>query len=393
MTATAPAKRLTRAESQERTRGLIVEAASRLFLSQGFRVTSLEQIAEEAGFTRGAVYSNFEGKTAMGIAAIDELYAREERRLEAVLDDALDQSPDGWFEAFATWADATIGDPAWMRLEIEVAASSASDDGHRAATAARYARLRSRAAEMLGRAIRQRPTGGSRRARRRDSRARPRDRRPASRRPGRRGLRLERRSARAPRPVEAPRKIRCSFAVPSERVTNMRSMNDEATSTDAEAIRVAAQIHEPGLPVSEVMYALADAADPDQAILVNVPVLVDELNFGDIVHVGEADDFGIRPILEVVVASGHVHLLVAAEGGKAHLLAAELERTFPRYALRIAIASETMISVSVHPDLDPEHVAAVIEPWLGDGADPDDLLAMSTPCVTEIGPLATANTR
>ena len=114
----------------------------RLFLRDGFRVTSLEAVAEEAGFTRGAVYSNFASKTAMGIAVIDELYAREERRLEEALRGS---ARDDWFGALSAWAEETIGDPAWMRLEIEIAASSAHDDAHRVATAARYARLRARA--------------------------------------------------------------------------------------------------------------------------------------------------------------------------------------------------------------------------------------------------------
>jgi AcrR family transcriptional regulator len=147
-TATA---RLTRAESQERTRRLIVEAAAELFLRDGFRTTSLERIAEEAGFTRGAVYSNFESKTAMGIAVIDELYAREERRLSETLAGLPADDRDAAFDALASWADSTIGDPAWMRLEIEVAASSAHDDAHRAATAERYARLREWAVETLER--------------------------------------------------------------------------------------------------------------------------------------------------------------------------------------------------------------------------------------------------
>jgi AcrR family transcriptional regulator len=146
--ATKP-QRLTRAESQQRTRALIVDAATRLFLNDGFRVTSLEQIAEEAGFTRGAVYSNFDGKTAMGIAVIDELYAREERKLEATLR-GLEAAPaDAIFDALSAWADETIGDPAWTRLEIEIAASSAHDDAHRAATAARYARLREHCAALV----------------------------------------------------------------------------------------------------------------------------------------------------------------------------------------------------------------------------------------------------
>jgi AcrR family transcriptional regulator len=139
--------RLTRAQSQARTRTLIVEAATRLFLRDGFGVTSLEQIGGEAGFTRGAVYSNFPSKTAVGIAVIDELYEREARRLEAALS-ATDDF-DGWFDALSAWAEATIGDPQWTRLEIEVAAFSAHDGAYRTATAARYARMRERWAAVF----------------------------------------------------------------------------------------------------------------------------------------------------------------------------------------------------------------------------------------------------
>ena len=139
--------RLTRAESRERTRGLIVDAATRLFLRAGFQVTSLEQIGEEAGFTRGAVYSNFPSKTAMGIAVIDELYEREGDRLEAALEAT--EGLDEWFDALAAWADRTIGEPQWTRLEIELAAFSAHDDVYRAATAARYAGMRRRWAALF----------------------------------------------------------------------------------------------------------------------------------------------------------------------------------------------------------------------------------------------------
>ncbi len=131
---------LTRTESQARTRKLIIEAATSLFLRDGFQVTSLEQIGEEAGFTRGAVYSNFPSKTAMGIAVIDELYAREAERLEEAL--SATESTGEWFDALSRWADNTIGDPRWTRLEVELAASSAHDEGYRAATAARYEAMR-----------------------------------------------------------------------------------------------------------------------------------------------------------------------------------------------------------------------------------------------------------
>jgi len=139
--------RLTRAESQARTRALIVEAATRLFLRDGFQVTSLEQIGEEAGFTRGAVYSNFPSKTAMGIAVIDELYEREARTLEAALEETGDLA--SWFDALAAWAEQTIGDPQWTRLEIELAAFSAHEESYKAATAERYARTRERWAALF----------------------------------------------------------------------------------------------------------------------------------------------------------------------------------------------------------------------------------------------------
>ncbi len=139
---------LTRAESQARTRQLIIQAASRLFLREGFQRTSLEEIGEQAGFTRGAVYSNFPSKTAMGIAVIDELYAREAARLEGML--SATESVDEWFDALARWADETVGDPQWTRLEIELAASSAHDESYRAATAARYEVMRGRWVALFG---------------------------------------------------------------------------------------------------------------------------------------------------------------------------------------------------------------------------------------------------
>ena len=164
-------------------------------------------------------------------------------------------------------------------------------------------------------------------------------------------------------------------------------MNDERTYTDAETLRVAAPVVEHEVPVcSEVMYALPDPADPDQAVLASVPFLVDGLNFGDIVRLGDEDEHGVRPILEVVVASGHVHVLAAAEPGEGFELLAELDRMFPAYALRITQANDHLLSVSVHPDLDPADVHAAIESWLAaDGADADEHPAMGPACETRLG--------
>jgi AcrR family transcriptional regulator len=63
-------RRLTREESKARTRHELLRAASRLFLRNGFVATSLSDIAEEAGLTKGAVYSNFESKEDLFLALL-----------------------------------------------------------------------------------------------------------------------------------------------------------------------------------------------------------------------------------------------------------------------------------------------------------------------------------
>jgi AcrR family transcriptional regulator len=55
-------KRLTRAEAKARTRELLLDAASEVFASKGLAGASVEEIAERAGFSIGALYSNFSGK-------------------------------------------------------------------------------------------------------------------------------------------------------------------------------------------------------------------------------------------------------------------------------------------------------------------------------------------
>ena len=55
-------KRLSRAESKARTRELLLDAAAETFAQKGYAGASVEEIAESAGFSIGALYSNFGGK-------------------------------------------------------------------------------------------------------------------------------------------------------------------------------------------------------------------------------------------------------------------------------------------------------------------------------------------
>jgi AcrR family transcriptional regulator len=55
-------RRLSRAEQQAQTRAALLEAAARVFVERGFAGASVEAISSQAGFSRGAFYSNFESK-------------------------------------------------------------------------------------------------------------------------------------------------------------------------------------------------------------------------------------------------------------------------------------------------------------------------------------------
>ena len=181
------------------------------------------------------------------------------------------------------------------------------------------------------------------------------------------------------------------FFRPMSPRTSVR-MKNEQNNTGAERIRVAAPVIDAGIPVcSEVLEALPDPSDPDQAIVVNVPVMVDGLNYGDLVRLAPENEFGFRRIVEVVVASGHQHMLACVQEGEAADLVNELERMFPSWALRVERASGTILSVSVHPHLDPDEVGVVVAGWLAEDSDVDEGLAMTLPQASELGQVVWAS--
>ncbi|MBN6055340.1 TetR family transcriptional regulator [Nonomuraea sp. RK-328] len=66
--------RITRAESQQRNRARVLAAARVEFAGRGFRDVKIDDIAERAGLTRGAVYSNFPGKRALFFSVLADSY-------------------------------------------------------------------------------------------------------------------------------------------------------------------------------------------------------------------------------------------------------------------------------------------------------------------------------
>jgi AcrR family transcriptional regulator len=80
-----PRRRLTQAEAKEQTRQQLLAAAARVFAQKGFAGASLEEIAERAGYSTGAVYYNFAGKEELFLELIRSGWSRQiERRTEAV---------------------------------------------------------------------------------------------------------------------------------------------------------------------------------------------------------------------------------------------------------------------------------------------------------------------
>ena len=74
-------KRLTRAESQARTRRQLLDAAARIFAKKGFADATVEEIAESAGYSVGALYSNFASKEQL---LVELMVAQRARRIAAI---------------------------------------------------------------------------------------------------------------------------------------------------------------------------------------------------------------------------------------------------------------------------------------------------------------------
>src|SRR5919201_1312704 len=116
-------RRRTQAERREETREQILAAAAGVFARNGFHGTSLDAVAEEAGFSRGAVYYNFADKEELFLELLDRRCAERSQDLREVFADI----PEGDIDAAARQAnlaadhalDAMTGDPEWRALYLE----------------------------------------------------------------------------------------------------------------------------------------------------------------------------------------------------------------------------------------------------------------------------------
>jgi TetR/AcrR family transcriptional regulator, transcriptional repressor for nem operon len=71
----SPKRGVSRRRDSERTRGRLLQAASREIYRSGFQSASLDTILAVAGVTKGALYYHFKSKEALGYAVVDEIIA------------------------------------------------------------------------------------------------------------------------------------------------------------------------------------------------------------------------------------------------------------------------------------------------------------------------------
>ena len=111
-------KRLGRQERREQTRADLLAAARRAFLRDGFHAASLDAIAEDAGYTKGAFYSNFASKDDALVAVFDEHFRDRADAYERLIF-TTDSVEDAYRAVARYWHDANEREPEWSRLVIE----------------------------------------------------------------------------------------------------------------------------------------------------------------------------------------------------------------------------------------------------------------------------------
>lgn len=121
-----PRRRITRTDSQAKTRSELLAAAARVFERRGYGGASIAEIADEAGFSHGAVYSNFESKEDLFLALYERWVAERVTGIKATwttedtLVDRARAAADEWIEHFRR-------DPRAFLLRLEFAVRGAHD--------------------------------------------------------------------------------------------------------------------------------------------------------------------------------------------------------------------------------------------------------------------------
>jgi AcrR family transcriptional regulator len=143
-------KRLTRQEQQALTRSRLMRAAAEVFSRRGMQRGSIDEVVQEAGYTKGAFYANFRSKEELFLAMLDERFADRLGEVERAF--ASEESPpEQARHAAADFAHASRSDPHYKRLFLEFATYALQHPSFREELLARFVTLRSRMSEIYER--------------------------------------------------------------------------------------------------------------------------------------------------------------------------------------------------------------------------------------------------
>ncbi len=140
--------RLTREQSKAQTRERLLGAARTVFARRGYHGASVEEIAAEAGYSTGALYSNFDGKQALFLTLLEretEEHAREIEEAVRERDSIAERARGG----AARWMAMIEREPELQLLFMEFWAYAGRDPNVRRQVAESFARAR----EVLTRLI------------------------------------------------------------------------------------------------------------------------------------------------------------------------------------------------------------------------------------------------
>ena len=145
-------KRKSQAERRAETREQLLGAAGRVFAKHGFQGTSLEAVAEEAGYSRGAVYYNFADKEELFLDLLERRCAERAQDLRQVFAETAEdvEATSRQAQLAAGEAlEAMTGDPEWRALYMEFLAHAARNPAFRRAFAQRTDQMRSALEEVV----------------------------------------------------------------------------------------------------------------------------------------------------------------------------------------------------------------------------------------------------
>jgi AcrR family transcriptional regulator len=133
--------RMTREQSKANTRERLLAAARSAFASSGFHGASVDEIASRAGFSTGALYSNFDGKEDLFLVLMEreiEEHAREIAQAVSVRDSVAERATGGAQQ----WMTMIEREPELLLLFTEFWAYGVRDTAVRPKVAERFAQVR-----------------------------------------------------------------------------------------------------------------------------------------------------------------------------------------------------------------------------------------------------------